>query len=62
MEVYSVFSCDDFPSSGSITFTDLTLESNHAPVKPDWTPMVDFTDCGQTFSSDATTATISWTP
>jgi len=61
LEAYQMQGCNDYPSDGSITFTQLTLKDQGSPVTPTWSPNVDFTDCNQNVqSSSPKTVTISY--
>jgi len=61
LEAYDVTACNNYPSDGSITFTNLAMKFEGKSVTPTWTPNIDFSDCNQNVqSSNPTTVTISY--
>jgi len=61
LEAYQMQSCNDYPSDGSITFTQLTLKDEGSIVTPTWTPNIIFNDCNQNVqTSNPKTVTISY--
>jgi len=57
LEAYQMTDCKEYPSDGSITFTDLVLDD----LTPTWTPTIEFTDCNHNVESNSpTSVTISY--
>jgi hypothetical protein len=63
LEVHGVNACGQFPASGTIAFTDITLtDQNGNPLQPVWTPNVRSRkpDCGYSATTTATTVTLDY--
>jgi len=58
MRAYTISSCANYPSDGSMNFYNLALEDNAMPVRPTWSPVVDFTDCNQKVNATSDTVFI----
>jgi len=47
LEAYNILSCGNYPVTGSITFTNMTISDSGSPVQPSWSPNTVFTNCGE---------------
>jgi len=50
LEAYSIISCGDYPTSGTITFTNLAIDDQGNPVQPSWQPVTEYTNCNEQVS------------
>jgi len=47
LEAYNIRDCNDYPSDGGATFSNMQLQAGNSPMYPSWRSTADFTDCNQ---------------